>query len=206
MVIVGAGGHAKEVFEILQTIKKVKSEHLFFFDDINIHTQQIYGLEVIHNIDKIPLDSELILSIGGIPSRKIVFDKFMQCNSQTKWVNIIAHNASIAQKDVTLGYALNIMQFVMISPSVQIGNGTLINARTNIHHDVLIGDFCEICPMVTITGGCEIGDEVFIGTGATILPNIKIGSNAVIGSGAVVIKDVPAGVTVTGIPAKIHKS
>ena len=38
--------------------------------------------------------------------------------------------------------------------------------------------------------------------GAQILPGIRIGKGAIVGAGAVVTKDVPAGVTVKGVPAK----
>lgn len=48
-----------------------------------------------------------------------------------------------------------------------------------------------------------VGNNVIIGSGAVLLGNIKIGNNAKIGSGSVVVKDVPAGATVVGIPAKV---
>lgn len=41
-----------------------------------------------------------------------------------------------------------------------------------------------------------------IGSNATILGGVVIGRNAIIGAGAVVTKDVPAGTTVVGNPAK----
>lgn len=52
-------------------------------------------------------------------------------------------------------------------------------------------------------GKIEIGDNVFIGQGVTIMPNVKIGNNAVVGLGSVVTKDVPEGVVVAGVPAKV---
>ena len=42
-----------------------------------------------------------------------------------------------------------------------------------------------------------------IGANATILPGVTIGEGAMVGAGAVVTKDVPAGATVVGNPAKI---
>jgi acetyltransferase-like isoleucine patch superfamily enzyme len=71
-----------------------------------------------------------------------------------------------------------------------------------VHHGTRIGNFCEICIGVSVAGACIIEDEVFIGMGAQILPGIRIGKGAIVGAGAVVIKDVPAGVTVKGVPAK----
>lgn len=52
--------------------------------------------------------------------------------------------------------------------------------------------------------GCiEICDNVFIGARAMIMPNLKIGPNAVVAAGSVVTKDVPEGVVVAGIPARV---
>jgi acetyltransferase EpsM len=47
-----------------------------------------------------------------------------------------------------------------------------------------------------------IGEGAFIGTNATIMPEVHIGPYATIGAGAVVLKDVAAGDTVVGVPAK----
>ncbi|MEZ3485540.1 MAG: hypothetical protein K1W22_02795 [Lachnospiraceae bacterium] len=51
----------------------------------------------------------------------------------------------------------------------------------------------------------HIGKNVWIGANATILAGVSIGENAVVAAGAVVTKDVPDGVVVGGIPAKIIK-
>jgi serine O-acetyltransferase len=48
----------------------------------------------------------------------------------------------------------------------------------------------------------RIGDDVFLGAGARIIGGIEVGDGALIGANAVVVKDVPAGVTVVGIPAR----
>lgn len=47
-----------------------------------------------------------------------------------------------------------------------------------------------------------IGRNVWIGGGAILLPGVTVGDDAVIGAGAVVTRDVPAGVTVAGNPAR----
>jgi UDP-2-acetamido-3-amino-2,3-dideoxy-glucuronate N-acetyltransferase len=42
-----------------------------------------------------------------------------------------------------------------------------------------------------------------IGSGATLLGGITVGENAVVGAGSIVTKDVPAGATVAGNPARV---
>ena len=49
----------------------------------------------------------------------------------------------------------------------------------------------------------RIGDRVFIGANATILMGVTIGDGAVVGAGAVVTRDVPPGVVVAGVPARV---
>ena len=80
--------------------------------------------------------------------------------------------------------------------------GVLVNILAVIHHDVIIGKYCEIGPGAKILGECILGENVFVGANAVILPKIKIGNGAIIGAGAVVTKDVPQDCIVMGSPAK----
>jgi acetyltransferase-like isoleucine patch superfamily enzyme len=50
--------------------------------------------------------------------------------------------------------------------------------------------------------GPTIESGVRIGAGAIVLPKVRVGENALIAAGAVVTKDVPAGQTAKGIPAR----
>lgn len=47
-----------------------------------------------------------------------------------------------------------------------------------------------------------IGDDIWVGGGAILLPGVTVGDGAIIGAGAVVTRDVPAGLTVAGNPAR----
>ena len=49
----------------------------------------------------------------------------------------------------------------------------------------------------------KVGKGVLLGAGAKVLGNIKIGDYAKVASGSVVLKDVPAGCTAAGVPARL---
>ncbi len=91
-----------------------------------------------------------------------------------------------------------------------IGGGLLIPHPNGIviHPQASIGPNCLILQQVTIglrDGDVPpvIGGHVDIGAGAKILGGVCIGDHARIGANAVVLRDVPAGKTAAGVPARI---
>jgi len=105
-----------------------------------------------------------------------------------------------------------------------IGANVSINAFVHMwgHGGIHIGDNCLIASHVSINSvthdtaallyrdtiiekEIRIGKNVWIGSHAVILPGVTIGDNAIVGAGAVVTKDVPAGKTVIGVPARVLK-
>ncbi len=105
---------------------------------------------------------------------------------------------------------------IEIHPSAKIGTGFFIDHGMGvvIGETAEIGDYVTLFQGVTLGGtGKErgkrhptIGNHVVIGAGAKILGAIKIGDNVKIGANSVVLKNVPAGSTVIGVPARIIKS
>jgi serine O-acetyltransferase len=75
----------------------------------------------------------------------------------------------------------------------------------------VVGDNCSFLHAVTLGGSGKetgdrhpkIGENVLIGAGAKILGNITVGEGSRIAAGSVVLNDVPAHVTVAGVPAKV---
>jgi serine O-acetyltransferase len=80
-------------------------------------------------------------------------------------------------------------------------DGVVINGRVRggsnltIEHQVTIGAERRESP--------RLGNAVFIGAGAKVLGSVTIGDGARVGANAVVVHDVPAHVTVVGIPARV---
>jgi len=95
--------------------------------------------------------------------------------------------------------------------TARIGGG-LVMPHPNgivIHPDAVIGPNCLIFQQVTIglvrasPEAPKIGAGVDIGAGARILGPVVVGDGAQIGANAVVLRDVPAGATAVGVPARV---
>ncbi|MBD2179005.1 gamma carbonic anhydrase family protein [Pseudanabaena sp. FACHB-1998] len=113
--------------------------------------------------------------------------------------------------DVHLSDRVNIWYKVVIRADVnrmEIGYCTNIQDGAILHGDphktLIIGEYVTIGHRAVIHG-VEIGRGSLIGMGAIILEGVRIGAGSVVGAGAVVTKDVPAGVVVAGVPAKVMR-
>jgi UDP-2-acetamido-3-amino-2,3-dideoxy-glucuronate N-acetyltransferase len=109
------------------------------------------------------------------------------------------------QKNATVGRRCKISSHTFVCEGVTIEDDVFVG-----HGVVFIND-----PQPRATAGGRLQTEAdwvvvptrvkrgaSIGSGATILCGVTIGEDAMIGAGAVVTKDVPAGATVAGVPAR----
>ncbi len=83
--------------------------------------------------------------------------------------------------------------------------GAVINTAATLDHESHVGPFAHIAPGCGIAGRVMIGEGAFIGLGTQVIDKIRIGRWTTVGAGSVVVRDLPAGVTALGIPAKPKK-
>lgn len=84
----------------------------------------------------------------------------------------------------------------------RIGERVWLMKHVHVGHDAIIGADCEIAPGAVICGQAVLGNRVRVGVNASILPFVAVGGGARIGAGAVVTRNVPAGETWAGNPAR----
>jgi sugar O-acyltransferase (sialic acid O-acetyltransferase NeuD family) len=202
MIIAGAGGHAREIYMLLDAETR---NAVCFFDNYMANTPaDIYQKPVLTSEaavkDQLQNDPHFIIGTGSPATRRKL------CELLVGWggipITMQAATAFISDSDTIIGEGANLMHDVFISTDVSVGRGCLVNTRAQLHHDVKTGDFCEIGPAALLLGRVIFGNNVFIGAGAIVLPGLHVADGAIIGAGAVVTTNIIADQVVKGNPAK----
>jgi len=201
--ILGSGGHAKIVLDILEKANK--------YEIIGVVTEDMMdnfcNWPVLGNDEVLP---ELLkngiknvaIGIGGFRDnllRKKIYKKVKR-----RGFNVISaiDPSAIISKSVSLGEGVVIFAGVVINTEVFIGNNVIIATGSTVDHETKIEDHVLISAGVTIGANDIIQKEALLSLGSIVISDLKIGKHVLIGAGAVVIRDCIDPGTYLGIPAR----
>jgi len=201
VLILGAGGHAKVVADILRAsgIRVIG----FLDDDPVTWQQQRLNLPVLGPIDSFENHAPdgLALGVGSNHGRQTIVER-LGTHAEQLWHNAI-HPSAVVAPSVRLGRGVVVAAGAIINPDSTIGDYAIVNTAASVDHDCLVGDFAHIAPASCLTGGVRIGEGTLVGAGSTITPYRSVGAWSVIGAGAVVTQDIPSDITAVGVPARV---
>jgi UDP-N-acetylbacillosamine N-acetyltransferase len=201
----GASGHSLVVDDIFRLMGNHKV--FGFLDDVNTDRYgtkfcQAYILGGQEQLDFLKLNEvhHLIVAIGNCRARqelaKLVEEKGFRLATAI-------HPQSIVAQDVIIGEGTVIVGGSVINSGSKIGKNVIINTCASVDHECAIGNGVHIGPGVRLGGLVQVKQGAWIGIGAVVSDRVTIGSSSIVGAGAVVLKDVPDGVVVYGVPAKV---
>ncbi len=87
-----------------------------------------------------------------------------------------------------------------------VGRGSKIDNLAQLAHNVRIGPLCVIIAQAGIAGSSQLDAGVVIGGQGGAIDGVRIGEGARVASNSVAWSDVPAGATVSGLPARDHRT
>jgi sugar O-acyltransferase (sialic acid O-acetyltransferase NeuD family) len=192
LVILGAGGFAREVFSLIDGFE------VYMFSEDPRSPSQVKGIPVIFDLRGL-FGASFMVAVGDPEARErlcalaqehgLVSPGYAQADTVT------------GGDDVWVGDGTIMCSGVRLTTDIKIGRFVILNLNVTVGHDTVIEDFVTVSPGANISGNCCIGRGAYIGTGASIREGITVGVGAVVGMGAAVIRNVPPGETWGGVPA-----
>lgn len=198
ILLIGAGGHARVVYDALRA--SGSEVWVLVRDDRPPADLRFVDCEVRSPIEFSLGEPQHVHVAIGQNHIRLRYAKMALAHS--KVLLTVLHPRSTIAQTTLVGAGTFVGAGAIIAPGSTIGTGTIINHAAVVDHDCRIGDFTHVAPHSTLGGGVTVGSEVLVGAGAVVLPGRRIGDRAIVGAGAVVTRDVPEGVTVVGAPAK----
>ena len=210
IVIIGAGGMAREVRWLIEDINREKK--VFHF--LGYIVSDLKKVGKLDSKDSILGDyswfkvnglSQINVAIGiGNPQNRLeVVKELSLLRKNIIYPNLIHPSAVYDKNSIKLGKGIIICANTVLTVNVIIQDFVFINLICSIGHESIIGRGSVLNPSANISGGILIGSGVLVGSSATILQYLKIGDFSRVGAGAVLTKSIPKNVTAVGIPAKI---
>ncbi|MDH3254100.1 MAG: acetyltransferase [Acidobacteriota bacterium] len=209
VVILGAGGFAREVLDVFEACNDREETYnvLGFVVDsrFGLPGTSINDKEILGNLGWLAeraREVEVICAVGAPEIRRSLVARAEAVGC--RFCSVVHPNAVLTRR-IELGPGTVVTAGCILTNNIRLGPHVHLNLDCTVGHDSVLEGFATIAPGVHVSGNVRIGTGAYVGTGANILEKITIGAWSVVGAGSTVIRDIPRGATAVGSPAKVIK-
>lgn len=200
LAILGASGHGKVVAEIAE----LNGYQVEFYDDAYPEKTALEHWAVLGNTVDLLNNPEQYIGVAvGIGNNAIRKEKLLLLRAHNIICPTLIHPSSVISQYTSIATGSVVMAGATVNAFTTIDEGVIINTNSVVEHDCVVREFAHICPGASIAGGCTIESLAWVGIGSSVRQGIIIGKASTLGAGSVVVKNIPAGVTAFGNPAKV---
>lgn len=207
LVIVGAGGHARETLDVVDAVN-ASAPRLrvlgFVDDDPTLRGVSVRGYPVLGDAAWLracdPAHTLYLLGIGAAGPKARLGAALAAAGFRAP---VLVHPRAVHTPLVTFGPGSVLAAGAMITSDVRLGTHVYVNVGASISHDCVVGDYCHLAPGSRLAGSVTLGAGCEIGIGAVVMQGITIGPGTIVGAGAAVVRDLPPRCVAAGVPARV---
>lgn len=209
IVVLGAGGMAREIAWLIRELNSTAEKYNFLGYVISKGSQvgphDSRG-ELLGEYEWLTAHASMVdavaIGIGTPAARLKVAGEVRQILPNAEWPSLVHPRAEFDRATAHVADGVQICVGFVGTVNLRFDDLALANFACSVGHEAHIGAGSVLNPGANIAGGVVLGKGVLVGTGAQVLQYLTVADGATVGAGAVVTKNVAAGETVVGVPAK----
>ena len=211
VAIVGIGGSGRECFFVARSmmLSGADLEVIGFFDDApsddDLARVAALGQECLGRFEDL---LELCAETGDVSVSLGIGDPAVRAALDARLLEATIRGAVLVHPDSTVGDDVVLAEGCVVFPgarlmtNIHVGRHVHVHPNVTVGHDTVLEDYVSLNPAATVSGGCLIQREAYLGAGSLVLQGLSVGQGSVVGGAACVVRDVPPGQVVKGVPAR----